>query len=121
LSALAVTLAMLGLFGVLSHLVARRTREIGIRLALGAGPGRLRRMVVGDGLRPVVWGIAAGLFACAVARAALRPVLHLDLPAVDTAGFAIAAAILLACAVAAAAIPARRASTLDPNVALRHS
>jgi predicted permease len=121
LSALAVTLAMLGLFGVLSHLVARRTREIGIRLALGAGPGRLRRMVVGDGLRPVVWGIAAGLFAGAVARAALRPVLHLDLPAVDTAGFAIAAAILLACAVAAAAIPARRASTLDPNVALRHS
>ena len=69
LSILAVSLAMLGLYGVLSHVVARRTREMGLRLALGAGIGDVRRMVLGEGLSPVMWGLGLGTIAGALLRA----------------------------------------------------
>jgi hypothetical protein len=120
LSLLAVTLAMLGLYGVLSHLVARRTREIGLRLALGAEPSRLRRMIVGEGLRPVVWGLGFGLLIGIGARLVLGATsTAATSSAIDPLAFAVAAVTLLTAGLFASYLPARRASRVDPNVALR--
>jgi putative ABC transport system permease protein len=119
-SILAVTLAMLGLYGVLSHLVARRTREIGLRLALGAEPGRVRQMIIGEGLSPVVWGLSVGMFVGVGARVVCRAVgLAPNIAAIDLPALAVAAVILVAAGFAACYVPARRASNVDPNVALR--
>ena len=72
LGAFALLLSMTGLYGVLSHVVARRTREIGIRLALGATSDRLLRMVLTDGARPVVSGLAIGLICGTIGRGIFR-------------------------------------------------
>jgi putative ABC transport system permease protein len=120
LSILAVTLAMLGLYGVLSHIVGRRTREIGLRLALGAEASGVRRMIVGEGLRPVVWGLAFGLLVGVGARLVLRATSTAPaISAVDPLAFAVAAVTLAAAGLFACYLPARRASKVDPNVALR--
>jgi predicted permease len=119
LSILAVALAMLGLFGVLSHFVAKRTREIGVRLALGASASDVRRMVIADGIRPVFWGIVFGLLAGAGARMVIQRTLIGSLAATDVTSFALVAALLLVTGLVASAIPARRASRVDPSVALR--
>jgi predicted permease len=120
LSILAITLAMLGLYGVLSHLVARRTREIGLRLALGADPRHMRRMIVGEGLRPVVWGLGFGLLVGIGARLVLRATsTELSISPIDPLAFAVAAVTLLTAGLFASYFPARRASSVDPNVALR--
>jgi putative ABC transport system permease protein len=119
LSILAVTLAMLGLYGVLSHLVGRRTREIGVRLALGADPVRLRWMIVVEGLRPVLWGTGVGLAAGIAARVILRSAdAARNISAIDPAAFAAAAVTLVAAGLGACYLPARRASMVHPNVAL---
>jgi len=116
---LATALAMIGLYGVVSYLVARRRNEIGIRMALGAAAADVLRMVLKDGLRLVLVGVAIGVPATlAVTRLAAALLFGVS----PTDPRTIAAAMLLMTAVAALAgfLPARRASRLDPMAALRH-
>ena len=119
LGALALILALAGLYGVLSHLVERRTREIGVRMALGAARMDMYRMVVRDGLRPVVAGVVIGLVIGVIVRRALTPFFSRLLPTVDPAVMIVLPLLMLAAGVVAAYLPARRAARVDPNVALR--
>jgi putative ABC transport system permease protein len=116
---LATLLAAIGLYGVLAYTVAQRTREIGLRMALGAAPGRVRRMVMAQVAWMTLIGAVIGL-ACAfgVGRAA-ESVLY-ELKGNDTWVFAIAALVLTAIALAAGFLPAHRASRVDPMRALRY-
>jgi putative ABC transport system permease protein len=115
---LALFLAALGIYGVLAYFVSQRGRELGIRLALGARPGALFRLVVGQGLRPVAAGVAIGL-AGAVAVTTLLESLLFGVTPVDPAAYAVATAVLGAIALTACAVPALRATRVDPLVALR--
>ncbi len=117
LGALALVLAAIGLFGVMSYSVGRRTSEIGVRAALGAGRADVIRLVLRDGLRPVVAGLTIGLPLSIIAVRVLAH--HLNDISSDPASIAIAVAVLLAAAVAAVLIPARRAARIDPIRALR--
>ena len=120
LGTLSLVLAMVGLYGVLSHLVSRRTREVGIRMALGADRARILRLMIADGFRPVALGILVGLGFGALARVAMRPIFVRLLPAMD-AGALIAVPILFVVfALVACYLPARRAARVDPSVALRN-
>jgi putative ABC transport system permease protein len=119
LAALAMVLSMAGLYGVLTHVVARRTREIGVRVALGADVGRIRRLVIADGMRPVAAGLAIGLTLGVLARLAIRAVYRLPLGPMDALAMAVALVPLIAAALVASYLPARRASSVAPNVALR--
>jgi putative ABC transport system permease protein len=118
-SALALFLGAIGLYGVLSCAVAERTREIGVRMALGATAAAVRRMVVAQGARVVAVGVALGLLA---ALAATRPLAaHLfGVTPVDAPTFAAVAALMLAIGAIAAYVPARRASRVDPCQSLRN-
>jgi len=118
-SALALFLGAVGLYGVLSCAVAERTREIGVRMALGATAATVRRMVVAQGARVVAIGVAIGLLA---ALAATRPLAaHLfGVTPVDAPTFAAMAALMLAIGAVAAYVPARRASRVDPCQSLRN-
>jgi putative ABC transport system permease protein len=121
LAAFAVTaglLAVVGLYGAIGVMVGLRQREIGVRLALGAGAARVRRMVLGQGLRPAAVGLVAGLAAAWLAAASLRP-LVVRLEPRDPATFAGAAILLVLSAVAACAGPAWRAARVDPVTTLR--
>ena len=118
MSALALLLATVGLYGVMSYAVSQRTPEMGVRLALGASPSALQRMVIGHGVRLTIVGVVIGLAAAfGVARvlASLLP----GITATDPLTFVSVPALLLGIAVAAAWLPARRASMVDPIVALR--
>jgi ABC-type antimicrobial peptide transport system permease subunit len=103
---------------VLANLVARRTREIGIRLALGAGPNQVMRHVVGQSLAPVVAGTLAGIPLAAAGARALGSLLY-GVKWNQAPVYALAAAALVAAAAVAAWIPARRATRVDPLEALR--
>jgi predicted lysophospholipase L1 biosynthesis ABC-type transport system permease subunit len=117
-SALALFLGAVGLYGVLSCVVAERTREIGVRMALGATAAAVRRMVVAQGARVVVVGVAVGLAAAFVATRALGSLLY-GVAAADGATFAAMSAVMLAIGGLAAYVPARRASRVDPCESLR--
>jgi putative ABC transport system permease protein len=117
-AALALALAVVGLYGVLSHAVAQRTSELGLRLALGATPTELVRLVLGRGLRLTALGVVIGACGGAAAARALAGLLF-GIHAFDTAAFAGAAALLLTVALVASYLPARRASRVDPVIALR--
>ena len=119
LAALAMVLSMAGLYGVLTHVISRRTREIGVRMALGADAGRIRRQVVADGMRPVVAGLALGLLLGVLARLAIRAVYRVPLGPMDALAMAVALAPLIASALIASYLPARGASSVAPTVALR--
>ena len=119
MSALALLLAAVGLYGVIAHAVSQRTQEMGIRLALGASPGAVRRMVVADGVRLTVMGSTIGLTAAFGAGRLLASLLP-GIDATDPATFVIVPAMLLAVAFIATWLPARRASRIDPVVALRY-
>ena len=119
LALLAMVLAMAGLFGVLSHLVAKRTREMGLRMALGADAGRIRRLVIADGLRPVLVGVGLGWVIGVVARLLLRAAYSSPLSANDVLVFGVAPIPIILSALIACYWPARRAAKVDPNVALR--
>jgi len=114
----ALLLAAIGVYGVLSYSVSSRTREIGVRLALGADASRVVALVVGQGLRLAVAGAAIGL-AASVAVARLMQGIILDAAAWDARLLGFAAVIMLATAALAAFVPARRASEVDPMVVLR--
>ena len=114
-------LALGGLYGVLSHLVLRRTREIGVRVALGASRADITRMVVWQGLSPVVVGLVAGLTFGALARMALRPQFLRLVPAMDVVVLVVVPVLFIAAAVLACYVPARRAASVDPIVALRQN
>jgi putative ABC transport system permease protein len=119
LAAIALVLAMAGLYGVLSHVVYHRTREIGVRVALGASAGRIVRLVVRDGLRPVAEGLFIGFGAAFVIRAFVQTTLSQPISAFDPIATLAAVIPLLVAAAIACYVPARRASRVDPNVALR--
>jgi len=115
---LALALAMIGVFGSVSFFVTSRTHEIGIRLALGARATAVCRLVVADGLRPVVIGLAAGSALAAGGARAMEALLY-EVGPFDPLSFAIGAAVLIIAATAAALIPASRAVGIDPLRSLR--
>jgi putative ABC transport system permease protein len=115
---LALVLAAVGLFGVSSYVVAQRTSEIGIRIALGAQRKQVLRKILLDGLWPALFGLVFGLAASAAAVRLLRSMLYETQP-LDPAVFAAVAAMLLLVAALACTAPAWRASRLDPMQALR--
>jgi predicted permease len=115
----ALLLATLGVYGTLSYSVSSRMRELGVRVALGADPGRVMRLVLGEGLRLAGVGVACGLTA-SFAAARLAQSLLPDAPAWDVRVIGAAGIIMLAVAAAAAFVPARRASAVDPIVVLRN-
>jgi ABC-type antimicrobial peptide transport system permease subunit len=114
----ALALAAVGLYGVVSFGTARRRREFGVRTALGARPVDVRRLVLGEGLRLSAWGIAAGLLAAVPAGLLLRGLLFGVAPA-DPRTLAAICGVLAASALAASWAPARRAACADPLAALR--
>jgi len=118
LGALALLLAAIGLYGVVSYSIARRTNEIGVRIALGAQRGAIARMVVRDALRPVVVGLVIGAPLALAAMHTLGAKLSNVAPS-DPASIWIASAVLAASATVAALAPARRATRIDPISALR--
>ena len=117
-STLALVLGAVGLFGVLSYVVAERTQEIGVRMALGAEAGQVRRMVLSQGARIAGLGAALGAVAAVAVTRALGGLLY-GVGALDVATFVVMAAAMVAVALLASYLPARRASSVDPIVALR--
>jgi putative ABC transport system permease protein len=118
-SSLAVLLSAIGIYGLIHYSVTQRTHEIGIRLALGAQPLQVIRLVVGEGGRTVLVGIAIGIFGALFAERLLRSELF-GVTATDPATFAVVTLLLCFVAFAACYIPARRAMRVDPIVALRY-
>lgn len=114
----AALVAMLGVHGVLSHAVARRTREIGIRLAVGAAPAAVARMVLGESLSLTLTGVGLGLLlALGVGR--MMSALFVDVAAFDWATFGLVPLLLVAAGLLAGWLPARRATRVSPMTALR--
>jgi putative ABC transport system permease protein len=116
---IALVLTMAGLFGVVSQVVTGRMRELGVRVALGAGRERIIVLVLADGLRPVVNGLTLGLVLGAAGRLAVGSFLGRPVAAVDPIAFVAVPILLAAAAVGACYLPARRAASVDPSVALR--
>jgi putative ABC transport system permease protein len=119
LAMLAVALAMAGLYGVLQHLVERRTREIGVRVALGASTREIIAMVMRDGLRPVAAGLVLGLVTATLLRLAMQPFFQRAIAAFDGAVLIMAVTPLVPAAILACYVPARRAARVSPSEALR--
>jgi len=114
----ALFVAALGFYGMLSYSVSSRLREIGVRLALGAAPDRIVRVVLLEGLRLAVLGVIIGLFA-AVALGRVTRSLLIDVSPTEPVVLAIVTVLMLGVATLAVLLPARRASAVDPIVVLR--
>ena len=114
----AVALGVVGLYGVISYTVKQRTAEIGIRLAIGAQPGHVRRMVLGQGLSVALVGVAIGLIVAAIASRFMGSLVF-EVSTRDPITFAVVALMLIAVSAAASYLPARRAASIDPARALR--
>jgi ABC-type antimicrobial peptide transport system permease subunit len=114
----ALSLAAIGIYGVMSLAVSARTREIGIRIALGADRSRVQGLVVGEGIALVSLGVVIGVGGALVCTRVLRSLLF-DLTPSDPVTYVTIVAVLGAAAIVASWIPARRASRVDPVVALR--
>lgn len=116
--ALALVVAALGMYSVVVYEVTQRRHEIGVRMAMGARASQVARLIVRDGTRPVLLGIALGSFGALAVAPLVAPMLYRTSPR-DPAVYASVALVLVAAAVLAAFVPARRASRLDPVAALR--
>jgi putative ABC transport system permease protein len=117
-SGVALLLSLIGVYGVMAYSVSERTHELGVRIALGASPADIRALVVGEGTRLALAGIAIGMVGALTASRALGALLF-GVSATDPVTFGVAAASLAVAALAAAYAPARRASRIDPVVLLR--
>jgi putative ABC transport system permease protein len=118
-AAIALLIAAIGIYAVLAYSVTQRTREIGLRLALGAHPAGVLRLIVGEGLKVGLTGIAIGLIGALLAGRALSSIVY-GLSVRDPETFVIVTLALIVIALAACFIPARRAAKVDPMVALRY-
>jgi ABC-type antimicrobial peptide transport system permease subunit len=118
-SGLALLLASIGIYGVLSYLVGRRTQEIGVRMALGARQLDVLRMIIGDGARMTLLGTAIGVVA-ALALTRLMSKMLFGVKPADPLTFVAVAALLCLVALLACYIPARRAMKVNPVIALRY-
>ncbi|MBZ5499909.1 MAG: FtsX-like permease family protein [Acidobacteriia bacterium] len=116
---MALLMAALGLYGVISYTVTQRTQEIGIRMALGAERAQVLALIAGQGLRLAGAGIAIGMVAAAILARLLQSQLF-EISSFDPATFAFMAVVLAAVALMAGYLPARRAARIDPMEALRH-
>jgi predicted permease len=119
-AALALVLAVIGIYGVTTFVTGLRTREIGVRLAVGASPADVVRLLLGESLRPIAIGLACGIGAATIGAQAFQGAMY-GVTARDPGAFAAAAVVLLIAAVAAVYFPTRRASRLNPVVVLRQS
>jgi putative ABC transport system permease protein len=118
-AALALTLAAVGIYGVMAYTVTQRSHEIGVRMAMGAAPGAVHRMIVGQGLRLALVGIVGGLlFSLAMTRFIASLLFRVS--AFDRETFLAGAVILSIIVLVSTWVPARRASRVDPIIALRY-
>ena len=115
----AMLLATIGVFGVMAYSVSRRTREIGVRVALGAATGDVQRMILGQGMRTIVIGVAIGITGALLLTRTVESMLF-GVTATDPLTFAAVTLLLVGTALLACYIPARRATKVDPMVALRY-
>jgi putative ABC transport system permease protein len=120
LGGLALVLASVGIYGVMTYTVSQRTREIGIRMTLGAESSGVLRLMLSESMRPVFIGMAIGIVLAAAASSTLSKVLLLGISPLDPIAFVVVAAFLSGVALLASYIPARRAARVDPMVALRY-
>jgi ABC-type antimicrobial peptide transport system permease subunit len=118
-AAVALILAAVGIYGVISFAVAQRTHEIGLRMALGAGPAQVLRLVLREGILLALSGLVLGLGGAYFAGRTMKSILY-EVPAIDPLAISTVAVVLLLSAVLACYLPARRATHVDPLVALRH-
>jgi len=118
MGAFGVLLTAAGLFGVVQYSVNRRTRELGLRVALGARPGEIERMILGESLRMAAWGVPLGLGLLGLAARAARTAV-LGVSPLDPRIYVISAVAVTSLTIAAAWLPARRATRVDPMEALR--
>jgi putative ABC transport system permease protein len=116
--ALALALAVVGVYGVMAHLVARRTHEIGVRMALGASRGAVALMVLKQGIRQAGAGVIAGLSLAVIFSLMMRRFV-IGVNAIDVVTYVTAATLIVFVALAACYVPARRAARVDPLAALR--
>ncbi len=117
---LALALGIVGLYGVISYSVSNRTRELGLRMAMGAQRGDVTKMVLGQGFTLAVVGVAVGL-AGAAGLTRLMAALLFGVSPVDPTTYGVVAITLTAVALLASFIPARRAASVHPSIALRHN
>ena len=117
-AAVALVLAAVGIYGVMSFVVAQRTHEIGLRMALGAGRGQVVAQVLREGMTTALAGTAVGAGGAWFVGRAMQGMIH-GMESTDPVVFSAVALVLLGAALAACVVPARRAASVDPMVALR--
>ena len=118
-AALALLLAIVGVYGVIAYAVSQRTHEIGLRMALGADSAEVVRMVLSQGMTPVLLGVVLGLIGAFATTRVLSSMLY-EVSVIDPVTYAVVPVILLATALVASYVPARRAVRIDPGTALRN-
>jgi putative ABC transport system permease protein len=117
-SAIALILAAIGIYGVMAYTVAQRTREIGVRMALGAGPRNVQRLIVRQGMLPALVGVGVGLLGAIAASRLIASLLY-GVSAMDPVTFVLVPLFLIGTAFLATYLPARRATHVPPTVALQ--